>query len=70
MTPDQLYSLKELYVERMIDGMDVTAMQAIVFDNMMGALEELNESETLNEISTFCDDCEVAELVETVCAEV
>lgn len=67
MTEKQLQELKELYVERIIENMDTRALEMFVFDQLLGTYDFLNEGEFLTEISQFCDEDEVADLIETVC---
>jgi len=67
MTEKQLQELKEMYVERVIDGMDAKVLEAFVFDHILSTYNDLNEREFIAEISEFCDEDEVADLIETVC---
>ncbi len=70
MTETQLQDLKELYAERVLDGLDVKVLEQIVFDQLLSNYNELNEREFLAELNEFCDEDEVAEMVETVCLSV
>lgn len=66
MTEAQLQELKELYAERVIDGMDAKVLAALLFDQLLSNYNELNEKEFIAEMSAFCDDTEIAEMVSTV----
>jgi hypothetical protein len=68
MTEKQLQVLKETYVESVIDTMDAKTLEAFVFDYMLGTYQDLNEREFIAEISEFCDEDMVADMIETVCA--
>lgn len=66
MTEKELQELKELYVERIIEGMDTRALEMFVFDQMLSTYNDLNEKEFIAEISEFIDEDEVADLIESV----
>ena len=56
LTPEQIDDLKDLYVERMVDNMDIKDLYNYVFDDMEKYVKKLSDNEFLNEAENYWDD--------------
>ena len=66
LTEEQLSKLTQLYAERVVDNMDVRDLCAFAIDAICDSMCEYNESELMEELSQYCDDEEIADMVESV----
>ena len=56
LTENQLENLKDLYVERMVDGMDLKALIQYVSDDLYNYVNELPEAEFIDEAQNYWED--------------
>tara|TARA_B100000927_G_scaffold199826_1_gene161667 strand:- start:2401 stop:2622 length:222 start_codon:yes stop_codon:yes gene_type:complete len=56
LTENQLENLKDLYVERMVDGMDLKALIQYVSDDLYNYVNELPEAEFIDEAYSYWDE--------------
>jgi hypothetical protein len=66
LTEEQLSKLIQLYAERVVDNMDVRDLCAFAIDTIVDNMNDYNESELMEELSHYCDDEEIADMVESV----
>lgn len=56
LSPKQLDALKSVYVERIVDNMDIKTMEQYVFDDMTDYVDKLSDSEVIEECNNYFDD--------------
>jgi len=66
LTQDQIYNLTRLYAERVVDNMDVRDLCAFAIDQIADSMCNYSESELMEELSHYCDDEEVQDMIEEV----
>lgn len=65
MTSEQLDNLTEIYVEKILEGMDVKTMENLIFDMMTDKLSYYTQNQLIDEIAQFYEN-ELPEMIESV----
>ncbi len=69
LTSSQLDELISLYAERVVDGMDHKTIFQFAYDTIVANMENLSESDVINELQNFMEDEEVADMLKQVGAD-
>ena len=56
LTPEQIDDLKDLYVERMVDNMDIKDLYNYVFDDMTRYVKDISDQQFIDEAYSYWDD--------------
>jgi len=56
MNADQLFALKENYINMIIDGMDMDSLCQMAFDLLLDSYQDASEDEMLEEIKDLYDE--------------
>ena len=56
LTPEQIDDLKDLYVERMVDNMDIKDLYNYVFDDMTRYVKDISDQQFIDEAHSYWDD--------------
>jgi hypothetical protein len=56
MNSDQLFTLKENYINHIIDGMDTDSLAQMAYDLLLDAYEDCNEEDLKAEILDLYDE--------------
>ena len=64
MNESDLFQLKENYVNKIIDGMDIDALCQFAYDALITTYEEYSEDQLKGEIIDFYDEETLTNLVE------
>ena len=56
MNDSELLTLKENYINHIIDGMDMDSLCQLAYDFMLDAYKEYTEDEMINEIKDLYDE--------------
>ena len=56
LSPEMIDALKSVYVENIVDNMDIKTMEQYVFDDMTDYVSTMSDSEVIEECSNYFDD--------------
>ena len=56
LTSEQLETIKEQFVELLIDSMDMESLVQYANEQMMNYFDKLSDSEVKEEVDNFCDE--------------
>ena len=56
LSPEMIDALKSVYVENIVDNMDIKTMEQYVFDDMTDYVDKLTDSEFIDEAYSYFDD--------------
>jgi len=56
MNDSELFTLKENYINHIIDGMDMDSLCQLAFDLLLDSYQECTEDEMINEIKDLYDE--------------
>ena len=66
LNDEQFEQLKEMYIERIVDSMNVEELEQYVLNDMEDFMNKLSESEVYNEIEYTLDDVTLQEFITTI----
>ena len=56
LNPEMIDALKSVYVESIVDNMELKDMEQYIFDDMTDYVDKLSDSEVIEECNNYFDD--------------